>query len=189
MERTIIITLVVLMNIFCITGCGQANGTKIPPAAASEYSVSGENITEEKTNDIQDTGVMEEKEATKMNISVNDHMLKATLADTQAAKELASLLKKGSIMLTLNEYGSFEKVGELPQSLTKSDEQITSQPGDIMLYQGSQMTIFYGSNTWSYTRLGKIENISEKELAEIFGSGDITVTLSLDQEFDVDAIS
>ncbi len=162
MKKISILTLVILISIFCITGCDRANGKKIPSAAASEHSLSGENITEEKTNDIQDTDVMEEKEATKMNISVNGHMLKAAFADTQAAEELALLLEKGSVTLTLNEYGSFEKVGELPQSLTKSDEQITSQPGDIMLYQGSQMTIFYGSNTWSYTRLGKIENISEK---------------------------
>ena len=81
--------------------------------------------------------------------------------------------------LTLNEYGSFEKVGALPQSLPKDDERITTEPGDIMLYLGNQITIFYGTNTWSYTRLGRIDNVTQAELKEILGSGNVTVTLSL----------
>lgn len=121
----------------------------------------------------------ENKEETKMNIEVNGHTLTATLADNEAAKSLAELLKDEPMVLNLNEYGSFEKVGALPQSLPKNDERITTEPGDIMLYVGNQITIFYGSNTWSYTRLGKIDNASQTELKEIFGDGNVTVTLSL----------
>ena len=125
----------------------------------------------------------DEEQEQKMNISVNGHVLKANLADTQAAKELYELIKNKPLTLTLNEYGNFEKVGKLPQSFTKSDEQITTNSGDIMLYQGNQMTIFYGENSWSYTRLGKIENVTEEELSEIFGEGDVTVTISAEREF------
>lgn len=128
----------------------------------------------------------DEEEGTKMNITVNGHILKAVLSDTKAARELSALLKKGAVTLTLNEYGSFEKVGTLPKNFTKSDAEITAQAGDIMLYQGNQITIFYGTNTWSYTRLGRIENATEKELAEIFGSGNVTVTLSVDNSFDLE---
>lgn len=119
------------------------------------------------------------KEETKLKIEVNDYTLTATLADNAAAQVLAELIKDEPMVLELNEYGSFEKVGALPQSLPKDDERITTEPGDIMLYVGNQITIFYGSNTWSYTRLGKIDNVTQSELKKIFGDGNVTVTLSL----------
>ena len=95
----------------------------------------------------------------KLKISVNGTKLTATLADSTAAKELAEKLKTEPVTITLNEYGGFEKVGKLPWSLTKTDESIVTEAGDIMLYLGEQMTIFYNSNSWSYTRLGSIDNI------------------------------
>ena len=141
--------------------------------------------TENEISDwIDSLEIGSKEEVREMNISVNGHILKAELADTQAAEELYELIKSNPLTLTLNEYGSFEKVGKLPQSFTKSDEQITAQAGDILLYQGNQMTIFYGENSWSYTRLGKIENTTAEELAEIFGDGDVTVTISAEREFD-----
>ncbi len=119
-----------------------------------------------------------EKSDNKPKISVNGTELTATLADSTAAKELAEKLKAEPVTVTLNEYGGFEKVGKLPWSLTKTDESIVTEAGDIMLYQGNQMTIFYNSNSWSYTKLGHIDNITGEELAKLFGEGNITVTLS-----------
>jgi len=125
------------------------------------------------TSDVREVSQME------ITIDVNGNKLTAALADSTAAKELAEKLKAGSVTVTLNEYGGFEKVGDLPWSLTKSDKQVSTEPGDIMLYQGDQMTIFYNSNSWSYTKLGHIENTTQEELESLFGEGDITVTLSL----------
>ena len=125
------------------------------------------------TSDVREVSQME------ITIDVNGNKLTAALADSTAAKELAEKLKAGSVTVTLNEYGGFEKVGVLPWSLTKSDKQVSTEPGDIMLYQGDQMTIFYNSNSWSYTKLGHIENTTQEELESLFGEGDITVTLSL----------
>lgn len=125
------------------------------------------------TSDVREVSQME------ITIDVNGNKLTAALADSTAAKELAEKLKAGSVTVTLNEYGGFEKVGDLPWSLTKSDKQVSTEPGDIMLYQGDQMTIFYNSNSWSYTKLGSIENTTQEELESLFGEGDITVTLSL----------
>ena len=119
-----------------------------------------------------------EKSDNKLKISVNGTELTAILADSTAAKELAEKLKAEPTTVTLNEYGGFEKVGKLPWSLTKTDESIVTEAGDIMLYQGNQMTIFYNSNSWSYTKLGHIDNITGEELAKLFGEGNITVTLS-----------
>ena len=125
------------------------------------------------TSDVREVSQME------ITIDVNGNKLTAALADSTAAKELAEKLKAEPVTVTLNEYGGFEKVGDLPWSLTKSDKQVSTEPGDIMLYQGNQMTIFYNSNSWSYTKLGSIENTTQEELESLFGEGDITVTLSL----------
>lgn len=134
--------------------------------------ISTESISESEDSEIP------ENEA-KLQIEVNGHTLTATLADNDSAKALAELMKDEPLTLELREYGSFEKVGPLPQSLPANDESVTTEPGDIMLYQGNQITIFYGSNTWSYTRLGKIDNVTQSELKGIFGEGDVTVTFSL----------
>ena len=123
--------------------------------------------------------IMNQQEESKLKIEVNGHTLTAILENNASAKALAELMKDEPMVLKLNEYGNFEKVGALPQSLPKDDERITTESGDIMLYQGNQITIFYGSNTWSYTRLGKIENITHEELKEIFVKNDVTVTISV----------
>ncbi len=120
-----------------------------------------------------------EQSEVKLLISVNGQELTASFADSTAAKELAEKLKAEPITVTLNEYGGFEKVGKLPWSLTRTDASTETEPCDIMLYQGNQMTIFYSSNSWSYTKLGHIENTTQEELKALFGEGDITVTLSL----------
>ena len=111
-------------------------------------------------------------------IEVNGHTLTAELADNEAARALAALAENG-LTVELSEYGGFEKVGRLPEPLPADDERITTEAGDIMLYQGSQMTIFYGSNTWSYTRLGKVDDISGLEKA--LGSGDVRAVFTVDK--------
>lgn len=120
-----------------------------------------------------------EQEKQQMQITVNKQNFTATIADNDAGKALAEQLKAGAMTLSLKEYGSFEKVGALPKALPKSDTKITTEPGDIMLYRGNQITIFYGSNTWDYTPLGKIEGATADALKKAFGSGDVTVTLTL----------
>ena len=81
----------------------------------------------------------------------------------------------------MSDYGGWEKVGSFGFSLPTSNEQITAQPCEFVLYQGNQLVIFYGSNSWSYTRLGKIDNITQSELIAILGTGNVTVTLSLEK--------
>ena len=140
-----------------------------------------EPATETEDRNASDSETSDEHHLSLLEIAVNGYALTAEFADTAAAQELAELLKSEPMVLNLHEYGSFEKVGALPQSLPKNDERITTEPGDIMLYLGNQITIFYGTNTWSYTPLGRISDVSQAELEEIFGDGDVTVTLSLSE--------
>ena len=77
-------------------------------------------------------------------------------------------------------YGGFEQVGPLGTSLPRNDSSTTTQAGDIVLYSGDQIVLFYGSNSWSYTRLGKIAGMTEAEIAEMLGQGGVTITLSME---------
>ena len=101
----------------------------------------------------------------------------ATFADNQGAEALADLLTDGPLTLSLEDYGGFEKVGSLGQSLPTSNTHMSTQSGDIVLYQGNQVVLFYGSNAWSYTRLGQVTDLTGWQ--EALGHGDVTVTFSL----------
>lgn len=125
---------------------------------------------------------------TKILLTNGDKTMTATLVDNAATRELKALLEKGPITIQMSDYGGFEKVGTLPQSFTTSNTQITTVPGDIMLYQGNNMVIFYGSNSWSYTRLGKIDDATADNVGAFLGSGSILLTLSLDLSSQFDNI-
>ena len=126
---------------------------------------------------------------TKIVLKVGGNTMTATMTDNEATRELTKLLEHGDLTIRMSDYGGFEKVGALPQSLPTSNTQITTVPGDIMLYQGNQMVIFYGSNSWSYTRLGKIDEATASTLRQFLGNGDITLTLSLESSTGIDVVS
>ena len=112
-------------------------------------------------------------------IKINDEVFDVKLENNSATEELVKELEKGNITVNATEYGGFEKVGNLGLSLPTTDENINTSPGDIVLYNGNQISLFYGSHSWSYTKLGKIENIDSNQLKEILGSGNATLVLSL----------
>ena len=116
---------------------------------------------------------------TKILLTVGEKTMTATLVDNAATQELKALLEKGPITIQMSDYGGFEKVGALPQSFTTSNSQITTGPGDIMLYQGNNMVIFYGTNSWSYTRLGRIDGATADNLKQFLGNGSISLKISL----------
>ena len=126
---------------------------------------------------------------TKVVLKVGGNTMTATLTDNEATRELTKLLEQGDITIRMSDYGGFEKVGALPQSLPTSNTHITTVPGDIMLYQGNQMVIFYGSNSWSYTRLGKIDDATVSNLRQFLGNGDITLTLSLESSAGIEDVT
>lgn len=120
-----------------------------------------------------------EGESDKLSVTVNGTTLTATLADNSSAQALRELLAKSPVTIDMSDYGSMEKVGPLGTSLPTNNEQIDTQAGDIILYQGNQIVIYYNTNSWNFTRLGKINDVTAQELRELLGSGDVSVTLSL----------
>lgn len=116
----------------------------------------------------------------QMNVKVGDRNFIATLKANEAVDVLVEMLKETGITIKMSDYADFEKVGALETNLPTNNQQITTQPGDIMLYQGNQIVLFYGSNTWNYTQIGHINNLSGWQ--EALGDGDVTITLSLEEK-------
>ncbi|HIY53232.1 MAG TPA: hypothetical protein H9832_04680 [Candidatus Agathobaculum merdavium] len=111
-------------------------------------------------------------------ITVGEQQFYATFADNSSAEEFQQLLAQGPLTIQMEDYGGFEKVGPLGTTLTRNDESITTQPGDVILYQGNQITIYYGTNTWSFTRLATIDDPTD--LQARLGEGTVSVTFSLE---------
>lgn len=117
----------------------------------------------------------------EIKITVSKKTLSVKIEDNAATKALVDALREASISYEANDYGGFEKVGGLGRTLPSSDSQITTQPGDVVLYNSNQIVLFYGSNSWSYTRIGKIQYGTLEELKSFLqaGKGTVSVTLSL----------
>ena len=111
--------------------------------------------------------------------SSGNHTLAATLVDNSSSRSFVELLSKGPVTVDMQDYGSFEKVGNLPASLPRNDTSITTEPGDIILYQGNKITIYYDTNSWSFTRLGKVDGVTPSELRKILGKGNIKAVFEL----------
>ena len=120
-----------------------------------------------------------EGDASMLNLTINGTVLTAALADNTSAQALRELLADGPLTIDMNDYGNMEKVGPLGTSLPTNDEQITTQAGDIILYQGNNLVIYYAPNSYHFTRLGRINNVTAQGLRDILGDGSVSVTLSL----------
>ena len=116
----------------------------------------------------------------KINITIDGKTLPVLLVENEATRTLVAALQESPISYEADDYGGFEKVGDLGRSLPTSNEQITTEAGDVILYSGNQVVLFYGSNSWSYTRLGHIQYTTADELKSFLkaGQGRISVTLS-----------
>ena len=134
------------------------------------------NETDAAETDIQNN--TEENTVTNMNVQVGDVVFSATLEENEAVSALVEMMRESPVVIQMSDYSGFEKVGSLGTSLPASNSQTTTQAGDIVLYNGNQIVIFYGSNSWSYTRLGHIDDLTGWE--EALGRGDVTVIFSLE---------
>lgn len=114
-----------------------------------------------------------------MKIKVGEKEFTAVFAENSSAEALKKLLADGELTINMRDYGNFEKVGSIGTSLPANDEHIVTEPGDIILYQGDSLVIYYDTNTWNFTRVGKIENVTREELLSVLGQGSVNVTFSL----------
>ena len=120
-----------------------------------------------------------EAEGMDILMKIGDEAVTIAWEDNESVAALVELLREQPMSIQMSMYGGFEQVGSFGTSLPRDDEQTTTQAGDIVLYSGNQMVVFYGSNFWTYTRLGKIMDKSAEELKEMLGNGNVTITLEL----------
>lgn len=154
----------------CAHGCGRQSDESASPDEEGEMTGTPEELPDEG-----------EEKISQMYITVNGNKLTVTLAENKAVEALVKLLREGDIVYYADDYGDFEKVGSLGHTLPASNSQIKTEPGDVMLYNSNQIVIFYGNNSWSYTRIGKIEGYTTAQLRTLLGAGGgrVQVTVSL----------
>ena len=183
MKKAIIVLLVFLFAFFGI-GCGKAAEqpaqTQEPAAAveaepAAVASSVPENEIEEK---ISETGETEMEKT--LRLFLNDTEVTVDWEENESVEALRSLVLAEPLAVQMSMYGGFEQVGSLGTSLPRNDAQTTTQAGDIVLYAGNQIVVFYGSNSWAYTRLGRITDVPAEGMADLLANGDVVVTLSLE---------
>ena len=182
----LLITMIVLVFTACSTSNSQSSpqGTNpvtesdtakaqaepIPSEAESHEEVVGtdtpdsENISDPSEETEEETAVQELK------MKINGQEFTVIWEDNESVDALLSLASDLPVTVEMSMYGGFEQVGSLGTSLPRNDVQITTQAGDIVLYSGNQIVIFYGSNSWAYTRLGKIDGLSSSELTDLLGN-------------------
>ena len=183
MKRNIFI---IAMSIIVIIACIEVlffimknRKSDIEENQNKDTNVNVENYSDNTNNLEEDTNNMEEINMDEIIIKVNGRVLNVKLEDNTSAKAFAEKLKSGDITISAHDYGNFEKVGNLGFSLPTNDKNITTEAGDLILYQGNQITLYYDTNNWSFTKLGKVQNVSQEKLKDILGSGNVELTFSL----------
>ena len=115
-----------------------------------------------------------------MIMKIGDTKVNVDWEDNQAVAALRDMAREGDVTIRMSMYGGFEQVGSLGQNLPRDDKQTTTTSGDIVLYSGNQMVVFYGSNSWSYTRLGHISDKNAEDITDLLSNGDVTITISIE---------
>ena len=176
MKKPIILLFATAIALF-LTACCDEN-------MSNSVQTSQEEVTQNSTDmEIIDTANPEEEDE-----PMQEKSLKMTIGDTaveveweknESVEALAKLAETEPLVIKMSMYGGFEQVGSLGESLPRNDVQTTTEAGDIVLYSGNQIVVFYGSNSWAYTRLGHITDKTAEEMAELLSGGDVTITISM----------
>ena len=150
MIKHISITLMALLLLSCSNKV-EDNATLVPTdySEVVKFEANNENETKENNMDI-------------LKLYIDDVEVDVQWEDNESVKQISNLAKKNSIIINSHQYGGFEQVGDIGQNIVSNDIQMTTEPGDIVLYAGNNIVVFFGSNSWSYTKLGKINKEKEE---------------------------
>lgn len=196
MKKTIYAALILAL-LFVITACGSSeekensglmpefntNLTALPDPEGEDPEGSETETGELQTEipPIESTQEHTEQEAEmKMKLQIGDTAFTATLAKNSSVDALKELMADGPLTLNMSDYAGMEKGADLGVTLPQNNEHMNTQPGDLILYQGRTFVIYYDTNSWSLTPIGKIDNVDAESLRAALGDGDVTVTLSLE---------
>ena len=162
-----------------LAGCREKRSVSFENDISEEMI---DNSTESQISAVEETEITDKSaiddEKEYMKLYFNDTEIPVIWEDNQTVQELMEEAGKGDIVVQMSMYSDNEQVGSLEKSYTENDEQITTHSGDIVLYSGDKIVVFYGSNSWAYTRLGKM-NIPEGDVTELLSNGDITLKIAI----------
>ena len=178
MSKRFIVTLVILFLL--LTGCKATN-----PGNFQEDDVSQtQSGVETNTNESKEQAKMKKTDEStladnQIRVTVGSSSFIVNLEDNETAKALREMITDEDLTISASNYGGFEKVCQLGKTLPRNDEQITTEAGDVMLYSGNKIVFFYGANSWSYTKIGKVEASSIEELESVLSGSETEVILSI----------
>jgi len=150
--------------LFLLSGCSANQNTGTASMVAHHEQAVQENTSVKS----------DQKKEMAMELMINNVRVPVSWEKNSSTENLKKLLP---LTINMSMYGGFEQVGSIGHSLTRNDTQTTTQYGDIVLYSGDKIVIFYGSNSWSYTRLGHI-NLSQQEMTDLLSHGDVTIKIT-----------
>lgn len=178
MKKTILI-LFAFLCLFCCTGCGRALAQDAQPDRPAQPEATQETASaEEEAAPAADALEGETTMEKSLRLLINETEVPVGWEENESVEALARLAAAEPLTVQMSMYGGFEQVGSLGSSLPRNDVQTVTQAGDIVLYAGNQIVLFYGSNSWAYTRLGRITDVSAEELTNLLANGDVVITLS-----------
>ena len=178
--RKLICIMRLFMALFVITAFGSV-GEKAKEAEAESGKASNREVQKElPPTEAAQENTEQEMTGMKMKLQVGDVSFTATLAENSSVDALKELMADGPLTLNMSDYANMEKGVDLGVSLPQNNERMNTQAGDIILYQGRTLAIYYDTNSWSLTPIGKIDNVNAEELRAALGTGDVTVILSLE---------
>ena len=181
-KQKTVMALLVLVLILMLSACGDGKGTAAPEPSRTGTTAVTENTKAENVD--QNTKFQVKEDGQK----VSEIMLKMKIGATAVAvkwednatvRALQGLCVNKPLTIQMSMYGGFEQVGEIGKSLPRDDRQMTAVSGDVVLYSGNRIVVFYGSNSWSYTKLGRITDKNAAEMAKLLGNGDVKITFSV----------
>ena len=153
---------------------GKESGEAVDHNAGDTITAAaGETEPDEK----EDMEAEDHREDIMLQLSIGSENVTVAWEDNETVDALKELVRSEPLTIEMSMYGGFEQVGSVGTDLPRNDVQTTTQTGDIVLYSGNQIVVFYGSNSWAYTRLGHITDKDASELTELLGSGDVTITI------------
>lgn len=167
-----------LLALTACSGKGAEETTAEKTAPLSTSSVIAEPVNGAESSTEADE-LVPENSAVPVYIRIGDTVLTVLPSGNSSADALIALLERGDIALDMRDNGGFEKVAELERSLPTNDIPLAAEPGDLILYNGNTVCLYYGENMYSLTRLGKILNTDEETLRSLLGDGDVSITFSL----------
>ena len=186
--KLLVPVLVLVLTLVTSGGGKQAESAEVSVSEQSEDSTSEEQVASEteslsesfaNENKVTQEDTKEDTEA-MMQMRIGDTLVAVEWEDNESVRALKNLCSDTPLTIQMSMYGGFEQVGSIGTSLPRNDVQITTGAGDIVLYSGNQIVVFYGSNSWAYTRLGHITNQDAAGMSKLLGNGDVTITISME---------